>query len=105
MIDVARNVRLVRERIALAAARVGRDAAEIVLIAAAKQKDASMVAAALAAGVTDTGENYVQEAAAKRVDVAAPARWHMIGHLQRNKIGKALQIFDVIHTVDSVELG
>ena len=105
MSDIATNVRVIRERIAAAAARVDRDPASVTLVAAAKQKDAAMVEAAVAAGVTDIGENYVQEAIAKRAAVTSPVRWHMIGHLQRNKVGKVLETFDVIHTVDSVELG
>lgn len=102
--DIAANVRTIRARIAAAARRVDRDPATIVLVAAAKQQDAALVEAALAAGVTDIGENYVQEGMAKRAAVRAPARWHMIGHLQRNKVGKVLEGFDLIHTVDSVAL-
>lgn len=105
MIDVAANVAAIRARIAAAAARVGRDPALVTLVAAAKQKPAAMVEAALRAGVTDIGENYVQEGMAKRAEVRAAARWHMIGHLQRNKVGKVLDAFDLIHTVDSVILG
>ena len=105
MIDVAENVARVRERIARAAARAGRAADEIVLVAAAKTKSAALVDAAIAAGVTDVGENYVQEAAAKRAEVRSAARWHMIGHLQRNKARRAVEIFDSIQTVDDVVLG
>ena len=105
MADVAANVQAIRARIAAAAARVGRDPAAITLVAAAKQKSAGLIETALAAGVTDIGENYVQEGAAKRALVHTPARWHMIGHLQRNKVGKVLEAFDVIHTVDSLALG
>lgn len=105
MSDIATNVRLIRDRIAAAAARAGRDPASVTLVAAAKQKTAAMVEVAVAAGVTDIGENYVQEGVAKRAAVTAAARWHMIGHLQRNKIGKVLEAFDVIQTVDSLELG
>jgi PLP dependent protein len=105
MIDVAANVAEVKRRIALAAERVGRDPGSIVLIAATKKKPAAMVEAAIAAGVTDIGENYVQEAAAKQALVTHPARWHMIGHLQRNKAKRAVEMFDLIHTVDGIELG
>jgi pyridoxal phosphate enzyme (YggS family) len=103
--DIAANVAAIRARIAAAAGRVDRNPATIVLVAAAKQQSAAAVAAAVAAGVTDIGENYVQEGVAKRAAVHASARWHMIGHLQRNKVGKVLETFDVIHTVDSLELG
>ena len=105
MLDVAANLAAVRARIAAAAARVGRDPADVCLIAVAKTKPAALVRAALAAGATDIGENYVQEAVAKRAAVPEPARWHLIGHLQRNKAGQALQTFDCIHTVDRAELG
>lgn len=105
MIDVAANLEAVRARIAAAAQRVGRDPATVRLIAVAKTKSAALVRAAIAAGVTDIGENYVQEAAAKRVEVGAGAvRWHLIGHLQRNKAAKAVDTFDVIQTVDSAPL-
>ena len=64
-----------------------------------------MIDAAIAAGVTDIGENYVQEASTKRADVKHIARWHMIGHLQRNKAARALELFDDIQTVDNAALG
>jgi len=102
--QVADNVRRVRERIAAAASRAGRDASEIVLVAAAKTKGADLVRAAIAAGVGDIGENYVQEAAAKRAAVDLPARWHLIGHLQSNKARRAATVFDVVQTVDSASL-
>ncbi len=105
MIDVAHNVALVRERMMRAARRSGRDPGEVLLIAAAKTKGADLIEAALAAGVADIGENYVQEAEGKREQIAAPARWHMIGHLQRNKAKRACATFDVIQTVDSLALG
>ena len=100
-VDIAGNVARTRERIARAAERAGRRAEEICLVAAAKQVTAERVQAAVAAGVTDIGENYVQEAAAKRAQVGEAARWHLIGHLQTNKAKQAAQIFDIIETVDS----
>ena len=104
MIDVAANVAAVRERIARAAERSRRDPSTIVLVAAAKTKSAAMLDQAIAAGVTDVGENYVQEAAAKKEDVRLPARWHLIGHLQRNKAKRAAEVFDVVQSVDGVEV-
>jgi pyridoxal phosphate enzyme (YggS family) len=103
-VDIAANVARIRERIARAAAGAGRNADEIRLVAAAKTVDAARVAEAIAAGVTDIGENYVQEAAAKRDQVGGSARWHLIGHLQRNKVASAAKIFDNIQTVDSPRL-
>jgi pyridoxal phosphate enzyme (YggS family) len=102
--QVADNVRRVRERVAAAALRAGRRPEEIALVAAAKTKGAALVRAAIAAGVSDIGENYVQEAEGKRAAVDLPARWHLIGHLQRNKARRAVQVFDVVQTVDSYEL-
>ena len=105
MIDIAENVVAIRQRVAAAAARARRDASAVRLIAVAKTQPAELVRAAVAAGVRDIGENYVQEAAAKRAAVGSDVTWHLIGRLQRNKIGKALEIFDLIHSVDSAALG
>lgn len=105
MSDIAANVHAVRERIARAAARAHRDPASVRLIAVSKTKPADAVRAAMAAGVTDIGENYVQEAEAKRAAVGGGASWHLIGHLQRNKAARAAALFDCIQTVDSGALG
>ena len=105
MIDVAGNWRRVRERAAEAAARAGRRPDDVRIIVVSKTKPVELIAEAIAAGVTDLGENYVQEAAAKIPHLAAPVTWHMIGHLQRNKAARALELFGVIHTLDSVSLG
>jgi len=94
----------VRNRIATAAARCGRSPEEITLLAVSKTHPAAMVAAGIAAGIRDVGENRVQEAEAKRSEVEGNATWHLIGPLQRNKAGPALEIFDVVHTVDRQEL-
>ncbi|MDX2165604.1 MAG: YggS family pyridoxal phosphate-dependent enzyme [Deltaproteobacteria bacterium] len=105
MIDVAANLAAVRARIAAAAERSRRDPSAVRLLAVSKTKPAALVRAAIAAGATDIGENYVQEAVAKRPAVPDPARWHLIGHLQRNKAARALETFDCIHTLDSAALG
>jgi len=103
----------VRDRIAQAAARVGRQADEITLVGVAKRKSAEAAAAAVRCGLRDIGENYVQEATAKipaanallaATKHAAP-RWHFIGQLQRNKAGAVARDFDVIQTVDRTRLG
>ncbi len=103
-VDVAGNLARIRGRIAGAAERSGREPDEIRLVAVAKTVDAARVREALAAGVKDVGENYVQEAAAKRDELGDCARWHLIGHLQRNKAGKAVTVFDMIQTVDSLRI-
>ncbi|HOW85244.1 MAG TPA: YggS family pyridoxal phosphate-dependent enzyme [Candidatus Aminicenantes bacterium] len=75
------------------------------LVAAAKTRTAVEVLEAVEAGVPIIGENYVQEAAAVFPAVGRRARWHFIGHLQTNKAGKAVEIFDLVETVDSLGLG
>ena len=102
--DVAARIAAVRQAVAEAAIRVGRDPAAVRIVAVTKAFPPEAVAAALAAGLTDIGENYVQEAAAKRAAVQAPAVWHLIGGLQRNKARIALGVFDRVHTVDSAAL-
>ena len=105
MVDVAANLTAVRARIAAAAEGAGRDPSAVTLIAVSKTQPASALDAAIAAGVGDVGENYVQEAVAKRAAVTGSARWHLIGHLQRNKVARALATFDLIHSLDSAALG
>jgi len=75
------------------------------LVAAAKTRTAAEILEAVEAGVKIIGENYVQEAAEVFAAVGRRARWHFIGHLQRNKAKRAVEIFDLIETVDSIELG
>jgi hypothetical protein len=75
------------------------------LVAAAKTRSAAEILEAIEAGVTIVGENYVQEAAAVLPAVGRRARWHFIGHLQTNKAKKAVEIFDLVETVDSIALG
>ncbi len=94
---------VVLDRIALACARGGRDPAGVRLVAVSKTVPPERVRAALAAGLTDFGENRVQEAAGK-VPLVPGARWHLVGPLQSNKVRRAVELFDVIQSVDSVEL-
>ena len=74
------------------------------LVAAAKSRTPDEIAQAVAAGVEIIGENYVQEAEAAYREIGKKAQWHFIGHLQKNKVKKAVRIFDMIETVDSVDL-
>ena len=94
----------VERRIADACARAGRAREEVTLVAVSKTKPAEMIDEAIAAGVTEVGENRVQEARDKRPLVRGSARWHLIGHLQSNKAKDAVRLFDVIQTIDRVEL-
>ena len=95
---------VVRERIAAACARAGRDPAIVGIVAVSKTQAAEAVIEAVAAGVDAIGENRVQEAAAKRPLVGGATPWHLIGPLQRNKAKPALDLFDLIETVDRPEL-
>ena len=105
MTTIEQHLADVRERIAKAAAQAGRDADEIKLIAVSKTHPAARIEDALAAGVTAIGENRVQEAEDKIAEVGREAaEWHLIGHLQSNKARKAVELFDVIESVDSVDL-
>ena len=94
-----------RSRIELAAARAGRDAADVKLVAVSKTHPSSTIEDAITAGITVFGENKVQEAESKIVAVGrSRAEWHLIGHLQSNKARKAVQYFDVVQSVDSLDL-
>lgn len=104
---IARNIEIVRQRMEQAAGRSHRDITEIRLIAVSKNFDANAVRAAYECGLNDFGENRVQEAVAKYVrllDIHGNITLHMIGHLQSNKVRGALQLFDIIHSVDSIKL-
>ena len=102
---IAENLNAVRARIGVAARRSGREPAEVTLIAVSKTFGAGHVRAAWAAGQQDFGENKVQEALQKIGGTAdIPLRWHLIGHLQKNKARKAAGPFACIHSIDSVEL-
>ncbi|MDI3279896.1 MAG: YggS family pyridoxal phosphate-dependent enzyme [Bacillota bacterium] len=97
---IAANLERVRERIARAAQRAGRRPEEVRLVAVTKNVDVPRIQAALAAGVTEIGENRVQEARLKRPALGSAVRWHLIGTLQTNKVKAALQLFDLIHSLD-----
>lgn len=94
----------IRRRVRDAASRSGRMESDICLVGVSKRHPADLVSQALAAGLKDLGENKVQEAAGKKPQVDAPARWHLIGPLQRNKVRPALEIFDIVHTIDRPQL-
>ncbi len=104
--SIAENIAGVQERIASAALRVGRDPQEITLMAVSKTVSANRVLQAYDAGIRVFGENRVQEFAGKVAAVRAlqGAQWHMIGHLQSNKAGKAAELFNAIDSVDTLKL-
>jgi pyridoxal phosphate enzyme (YggS family) len=101
--ELADRLVAVRRRVDAAARDSERDPADITLIAVGKTFSAEVVNEAVEAGAADLGENRVQEAVAKKPGVA-DARWHLIGPLQRNKARAALEVFDIIHTVDRFEI-
>jgi hypothetical protein len=98
------RLHILAERIKQACAAAGRDPREVTLMAVSKGHGPEAVLAALRAGLCHIGENRVQEAAAKRPLVPLPARWELIGHLQRNKARQAVCLFDRIQSVDRPEL-
>ena len=94
----------VRAKIAAACAKAGRDPSEVEIVAVTKTHGAEVVREAWENGLTIVGENKVQEAAWKKPASVSGPSWHLIGHLQSNKVRHALEIFDFIHSVDSVKL-
>jgi PLP dependent protein len=95
----------VRSRVHQAAAKSGRSVDEIHLIAISKTHPADSLRSAIEEGVTDLGENRVQEAESKIAELGRhAARWHLVGHLQPNKARRAVKLFDLIHSLDSVSL-
>jgi hypothetical protein len=103
-IDISANLAGVRERIAEAARRAGRREDAVLLVAVSKTVDVDGVRAAVAAGVPALGENRVQEAREKIAAIGRPPPWHLIGHLQTNKVRDALECFDLIQSVDRLPL-
>ncbi|HEX2207693.1 MAG TPA: YggS family pyridoxal phosphate-dependent enzyme [Longimicrobium sp.] len=102
--DLRARVAMVRERMEAARARAGRSD-EVTLVAVTKTHPVEVVRAAIEAGVADVGENRVQEMDEKVAAVGRDAvRWHLIGHLQRNKAARAVAIADLVHSLDSVRL-
>lgn len=99
----------INQRIAAACERAGRDFSEVTLVAVSKTVVPALIREAIIAGVRTLGENRVQEAAAKIAELSDitneyQVRWHLIGHLQSNKARRAVELFDVVHSVDSLKL-
>lgn len=101
---VKENLLIVQNRIEEACKRCGRDPKEVTLIAVSKTKPAEMIIDAYESGIRDFGENKVQELCDKYELLADDIRWHMIGHLQRNKVKQVIDKAVLIHSVDSVRL-
>jgi pyridoxal phosphate enzyme (YggS family) len=103
-VSIADNFKLIRERIAEAARRAGRDPNEVRLVAVSKTKPAAAIAEAHATGQVIFGENYVQELVAKSAELPAGLSWHFIGSLQSNKVRQIAGLVDLIHSVDRLSL-
>jgi hypothetical protein len=104
--EIRERFTIVQARVGAAAYKAGRDATSIQLVLASKTQPSEAIRAAANAGARDFGENYVQEAIAKRAELSdlTDLRWHLIGHLQTNKVKVAASAFALIHSVDSVRL-
>jgi len=102
--SVRDNLERVCERIQRAAIKAGRDPAGITIVAVTKTFGPEMILEAIEAGITDIGENRIQEFLKKAEAVNVPCRWHLVGHLQTNKVNKAVGRFTLIHSVDSLKL-
>ncbi len=104
MTDIAANFERIQAQIAAAAGRAGRDGNSVKLLGASKTVEAERIRAAITAGLCLFGENRIQEATSKMDDVGGAARWHFIGHLQSNKVRVAVELFEMIESVDSLTL-
>jgi PLP dependent protein len=107
MSDIARNIETIRQRMSAAADRAGRDPASVRLVGASKTVEPERIVQALDAGLRDFGENFIQEAEDRIASLgsrAEQATWHFIGHLQTNKAGAAVNLFDILESVDSLRL-
>lgn len=100
---IKENIASINKRIAVSLARAGRDPACVMLVAVTKARPAEQIRQVIEAGITDIGENRLQEALVKYGKLEG-VKWHMVGHLQANKVKEAVKIFDLIHSVDSLRL-
>ena len=106
MTDIARNIQEIRERISRAASASNRPSEAITLLAITKTFPAEIITEAIAAGLSQFGENRVQEAEAKiaHFQETPSLKWHLVGHLQSNKASSAARLFDIVHSVDSIRI-
>lgn len=102
--DLTSRLAAVQARMRAAAERSGRRIEDVRLVAVTKGVDPERIREALALGIVDLGENRIQEALPKIAALGSAPRWHLVGHLQRNKVGRAIEAFALIHSVDSVRL-
>lgn len=102
--ELNENLRNVKERVAQAARRAGRNPGDVTVLAVSKTKPESDIMDLYASGQRDFGENYIQELREKADHLPKDIRWHMIGHLQRNKVKYIAEYISMIHSVDTKEL-
>ncbi len=98
------NLFALEQKICSSCTLAGRSRSDITLVAVSKTRTPAEVDEAIKAGIIHVGENRIQEALAKKPQVALPATWHLVGSLQTNKAKKALELFDLIESVDSLHL-
>jgi pyridoxal phosphate enzyme (YggS family) len=103
-LQIAANYRDVHQRIEAACARAGRSASSVKLVAVTKYADIEWVRDLLAVGVIDLGESRPQQLVERAPQISEPVRWHLIGHLQRNKARRVLPLATLIHSVDTLQL-
>ncbi|MFH1414283.1 MAG: YggS family pyridoxal phosphate-dependent enzyme [Candidatus Omnitrophota bacterium] len=106
---VKANLNRIKERIARVCSKINREVESITIVAVAKNRTAEQIKEAVEAGISDIGENRVQEALVKFDELRVISyelrlKWHMVGHLQSNKVKDAVKLFDLIHSVDSLKL-
>lgn len=102
--NIVKNIADIRGRISAACEQYGRNVDDITLVAVSKTRTASEIRIAVTAGILDIGENRIQDAEPKILEVGSISRFHMLGHLQTNKVRKAVKLFDVIQSLDSLKL-
>lgn len=102
--DIKENIARIKDRIKQAAEKVGRNPEEITIVAVSKTVPTDIILQAIDCGIDIIGENRVQEAKEKFAIIGNKVQWHMVGHLQTNKVKDALKIFSLIHSLDSLNL-
>lgn len=104
MSELAVNLAILKQKVVEICDKCNRNPEEIKIVAVSKNVEPERIKEVISSGLNDIGENRVQEALVKKSQVSLPAVWHMVGHLQTNKVKKALEIFDYIQSIDSFEL-
>ncbi|MFH1453709.1 MAG: YggS family pyridoxal phosphate-dependent enzyme, partial [Armatimonadota bacterium] len=104
MADIKENIEIIRANIEKTCNKAGRNSADVTILAASKKAPPSKIKEAFFCGITDFGESYYQEARDKMPNIEENITWHFIGHLQKNKVNHVVSSFELIHSVDSLDL-